>query len=113
MLNHLSGVSRVEIGLMLPTIDICKPRHSCVLAICPGCLGLGARARTYVYKYFLPVFSFMREQITLSTLDTLDIKLKVFDFKRFLMSRVVSRVGLFLSRVGFPVSLVARGGLDA
>lgn len=113
MSSQVSGVSRVAIGLHLSTIDSCKPRHSCALAICPGCLGLGARARAYVYKYCLPVFSFMREQITLSTLDTLDIKLKVFDFKRFLMSRVVSRVGLFLSRVGFPASLVAQGRVGA
>lgn len=96
-----SGVSRVCLVSGFSTLDNFKPSISRVLAACPGCLGLCARARAYVYKSTASVFFLMREQNTLSTLDTLSRKNKVFVFKRISVSRVVSRVGLFLSGVGF------------
>lgn len=96
-----SGVSRGCLVLASATLDNLKPSISRVPAVCPGCLGLDARARAYVYINPVSVFSFMREQITLSTLDTLSNKREVIVFKGVLVSRVVSRVGCFLSRVGF------------
>lgn len=100
MRDYLSGVSRVCLGSRISTIDNFGPSTARVIGACPGCLGLCARARAYVYKSLFRVFSFMRELKTLSTLDTLSRKIKVTVFKRVLMSRVLSRVGRFLSRVG-------------
>lgn len=95
MPDYLSWVSRVAIGLHFSTLDRFHPSISRVSATCPGCLGLGAGARAYVYKSLSPVFFLMREQITLSTLDTLSSKVKVIVFKGVLLSRVVSRVAVF------------------
>ena len=96
-----SGVSRVCLVLASATLDNLKPSISRVLAVCPGCLGLDARARAHVYINPVSVFSFMREQITLSTLDTLSSKEEVIVFKGVLVSRVVSRVGRFCLGLGF------------
>lgn len=96
-----SGVSRVCLVLGFSTLDNFRPSNSRVIAVCPGCLGLYARARAGMYISPVSVFFLMREQITLSTLDTLSSKRKVIVFKGVLLSRVLSRVGRFLSRVGF------------
>lgn len=90
-----SGVSMPCLVLASTTLDNFKPSISRVLATCRGCLGLYARARTYIYRSLIPVFFLMREQITLSTLDTLSSKVKVIVFKGVLLSRVVSRVAVF------------------
>lgn len=100
MPDYLSGVSSVAIGLPFSTLDSFSCSILRVLATCPGCLGLYAPARVRVYKSLFCVFSFMREEITLSTLDTLSSNKQETVFKRVLMSRVMSRVGLFLSGVG-------------
>lgn len=94
----LSGVSSPVLGLHFQTLSIYSPLFTRPLQSCLGCLGLyaraGARYLSSPIKFFL-----MREQITLSTLDTLSSYIKVIVFIRVLMSRVVSRVGLFLSGV--------------
>lgn len=95
MNSILSGVSRVCPGSGFSTLDSGKPSNARVSAICPGCLGLYARARARVYKSYAPEKFLMREQKTLSTLDTLDKTLEPIVFKGFLVSRVVSRVGRF------------------
>lgn len=96
-----SGVDRVEIGLPCSTLDSRRPSITLVSAICPGWIGLYARARTYVCKKGEGDFFLMREGKTLSTLSTISNKDKVIVFKRVLVSRVVDRVGCFLSGVGF------------
>jgi len=101
MAEHLSGVSRVCPGVGFATLDRRSPYSARVSAICPGCLGLYARARARVYESLPSEIFLMREQITLSTLDTLSSKRKVIVFKGVLVSRVLSRVARFLSRVGF------------
>lgn len=101
MNNILSGVSRVCPGSGFATLDSATPSITRVSAICPGCLGLYARARARVYKSLEPEKFLMRELKTLSTLDTLDNSLEVIVFKGFLVSRVVSRVGLFCLGLGF------------
>lgn len=95
-----SGVSRVCLVLVFSTLDSFGPSISLVSAVRLGCLGLYARARACMYISPVSVFFLMREQITPSTLDTLSSKRKVIVFKGVLLSRVLSRVGRFLSRVG-------------
>jgi len=96
----LSGVSRVCLGLQNQTLDSYSPRARAAGVQVSRVARVFTRARACIYRNRLWCFLFMREGKTLSTLDTLDSYKKVFVFKRVLLSGVVSRVGLFLSRVG-------------
>lgn len=99
-MRNLSGVSRVCLGLQNQTLGSYSPRVRAAGVQVSRVAGVFTRARACIYRNRLWCFFFMREQKTLSTLDTLDIYKKVFVFKRVLLSGVVSRVGRFLSRVG-------------
>jgi len=96
----LSGVSRVCLGLQNQTLDSYSPRVRAAGVQVSRVARVFTRARACIYRNRLWCFLFMREQKTLSTLDTLDSYKKVFVFKRVLLSGVVSRVGGFVSRVG-------------
>src|SRR5690606_5517878 len=77
MAEYLSGVSWVCQGLGFATLDGRSPYSARVSAICPGCLGLYARARARVYERAVAVIFFMREKNTLVTLDTLSRRREV------------------------------------
>ena len=100
-MRNLSGVSRVCLGLQNQTLDSYSPRARAAGVQVSRVARVFTRARACIYRNRLWCFFFMREQKALSTLDTLDSYKKVFVFKRVLLSRVVSRVGPNLSRVGF------------
>lgn len=97
----LSGVSRVCPVLRSATLSSSRPSILLVPAICPGWIGLYARARVYVCKSGAFLFFLMREGKTLSTISTLSSKEHVIVFKRVLMDRVVDRVGRFCPGLGF------------
>ena len=99
-MRNLSGVSRVCLGLQNQTLDSYSPRVRAAGVQVSRVARVFTRARACIYRNRLWCFFFMREQKTLSTLDTLDSYKKVFVFKRVLLSGVVSRVGRFVSRVG-------------
>ena len=98
---ELARVSRVCLGLRTQTLVSCSPRVRALGAQVSRVAWVFTRARACIYRNLLCCFFFMREPKTLVTLDTLDNCLKVIVFKRVLLSRVVSRVGQNLSRVGF------------
>lgn len=100
-MRNLSGVSRVCLGLQNQTLDSYSPRVREAGVQVSRVAGVFTRARACIYRNLFCCFFFMREPKTLVTLDTLDSCLKVIVFKRVLLSRVVSRVGPNLSRVGF------------
>lgn len=102
MAEHLSGVSRVCPGFGFATLDRRSPYSARVSAICPGCLGLYARARMRVYERAVAVVFFMREKNTLVTLDTLSKRREVIDFKGVEVSRVC--LGLWVFCLGLVFS---------
>lgn len=102
MTEHLSGVSRVCPGFGFATLDSRSLYSARVSAICPGCLGLYARARARVCERAVDVFFFMREENTLVTLDTLSRRIEVIDFKGIEVSRVC--LGLWVFCLGLVFS---------
>lgn len=98
---ELARVSRVCLGLQNQTLVSCRPRFRGLGGQVSRVAGVCTRTRACIYRNLFCCFFFMREPKTLATLDTLDNCLKVIVFKRVLLSRVVSRVGLNMSRVGF------------